>query len=60
MPHPGILAATGHRLLQYAPVCYKQLYAQMDERALKAPQEGPRRLRQGTNQRTRALAAEVL
>jgi hypothetical protein len=27
----GILAATGRGLLHHAPVCYKQLYAQMDD-----------------------------
>ena len=39
----GILAATGRGLPHRAPVCYKQLYAQMDERALEAPQEARRR-----------------
>ncbi|MGB7930586.1 MAG: hypothetical protein WCF61_20730, partial [Terriglobales bacterium] len=39
----GILAATAGGLLPHAPVCYKQLYAQMDERALEAPQEGGNR-----------------
>ncbi len=58
----GILAATGRGLLQCAQVCYKQLYAQMDERALEAPQEGRRRfyLYQRSNQGARALAAQIL
>jgi hypothetical protein len=46
---PGIPAATGLGLLQYARECYKQLYAQMDERAVEAPQENRRQNYQGSN-----------
>jgi len=62
MPHPGILAATGRGLLRCAQVCYKQLYAQMDERALEAPQKARGRfyLYQRDSQGTGATAAPVL
>ena len=58
----GYPSRHGSGLLRYAPMCYKQLYAQMDERALEAPQEARGQPRQGSKQRTctRAFAAKVL